>query len=152
MRRLLLFVLLAGLLLVPTASSASAATTRAEYIALVEPICKEADGDISRALRGWVTNIKKGNLPKAGRKVGRANRIFERSIDSVERILPPAEDAAVIASWLALERRDVRLGNRISSALKSRNARRAVKFLDKSFKLEKTINAVIGDYGFKECN
>jgi len=82
----------------------------------------------------------------------RAVRRFEASIEAVAQVEPPAEDAALIAQWLALERDDVAATRRIAAALRQEQLgkwRRAVK---RSRALEREIDALIGDYGFQQCS
>jgi hypothetical protein len=128
----------------------AAASTRAEYIAQVDPICAAADKDIRKALAGFSRDLKRGDLPKAGRKYARADRRFLRSLNDLAAVPPPPEDASLISAWLDLERRDAALP--IARALKRRQVRRAVKLFRVSARIERQIDALIGDYGFNRCN
>jgi predicted transcriptional regulator len=89
------------------ASPVFGATTRAQYAAQVNPICAEASADAERILRraGFKT-------PKKARKtLRRADRLSERTIDSIEAIPPPPADAATAAAWIDSLRQLNRIGD-----------------------------------------
>jgi hypothetical protein len=150
--RLLRSVLVAACLALAAPATSMGADTRAEYIAQVDPICKRADKRIfplaKQAFGAW----DRGELGKAGRGFSRVARVFGASIAKVAAVPPPVADQALIGDWLDLERRDVALTAGIGAALRQGKEGKARKLVKKSIAIEKPIDRLVGDYGFKECN
>jgi hypothetical protein len=94
-----------------TAGTASAATTRADYVAQVDPICQSAQAQEVVAAQPFVTALrreKKHRSRKTSRKADRALVLYfpqysaiERAADAQIAMVPPApDDISLIQVWL----------------------------------------------------
>jgi hypothetical protein len=107
------FVLSMGLIAV-WAAPADAASTRAEYVAQVDPLCRANLGPWQqtyaaevKGLQKWVRLTKKGTLKAWVRQTHKYARALERHAavhasltEQISAVQPPAEDAQLVADWL----------------------------------------------------
>jgi hypothetical protein len=167
MRKALIpFVLSVGLIAV-WAAPADAASTRAEYIAQVDPICQSFVGPEDVAYRAYVRDSKreahlagKGTLKawlKATRRTShsltRFTQIDASLNEQIATVPPPAADAGTIATWLNNRRQFDALAASAAVALN-----RPVPQIGKYFKRVKQANAsldaagrAIEGFGFQVC-
>ena len=133
------------------ASAAGAAPTREEYIAQVDPICKQASRDLHRILTDFQQALEKGKPKRAARFLRRAARRFDKSIDAVEAVEPPAEDVALIAQFVALLRKDAEIARKRAGALEDRRAGAYKRLTRKGFANFREIQELMEGYGFHYC-
>jgi hypothetical protein len=112
------FVLSMGLI-AASAAPADAASTRAEYIAQVDPICQSFVGLENNAYRAYRRNSKRwfhlassGTLKawlsasrRTSKTLMRLTRIDVSLNHQIAAVLPPAADAGTIGTWLNYRRR-----------------------------------------------
>lgn len=106
----------AGVLLaIALVAPAQAATTRAEYVAQVEPLCQANLGPWQetyaaevKTYKKWVRLTKNGTLKAWERQTHKHARAVERHVavhasltDQISVVSPPAQDAQLVADWLA---------------------------------------------------
>jgi hypothetical protein len=146
------------------ATTAQAETTRAAWVAQVDPICHTEHGQAKAVYRSYKNQIrpfvKRGidpeHLPKA------AVRIYVRYQDKVVRIrgsadtqistVPPASgDEGTVSQWLRL--RGVATGfiKRSTRVLSHGNSERAGKLLTKTYDREFKAEILVQDFGFNYC-
>jgi hypothetical protein len=147
-----------------TASSASAASTRAEYIAQVDPICQAAHVTNKAAARRFKKRahqlVRRGMDPdhpsSAGiravvRFYGLVLRVDRRADTEIARVTPPPGDEELITEWLQTRSRvPTRLKQfiRAFSAGKEHKARRAIS---RAFKAGFNAYNLMRGFGFRHC-
>lgn len=149
------------------APSAHAASTRAEYIALVDPICQSFVGPENDAYRAYRINAKRwdhfaasGTLKawlNATRRTSKSlTRFVQLDLSLIEQIAavpPPAADAGTVGTWLDHRRQADALAAAAAAALN-----KPVPQINKYFKRSGQANAsvdaagrAIGGFGFQVC-
>lgn len=159
-----LAVLVLLLALAVLAAPANAATTRAEYVAQVDPICQAAHVTNKAAARRFKKRahqlVRRGMDPdhpsSAGiravvRFYGLVLRVDRRANTEIARVTPPPGDEELITEWLqARSRVPTRLKQFIHafSAGKEHKARRAIS---RAFKAGFNAYNLMQDFGFRHC-
>jgi hypothetical protein len=96
------------------ATPASAASTRAEYVAQVDPICQSfvgptvsAGSAYNKDYKEWTRRLSKGTLKgwvrqtrRTARSLGRFNELHAALTEQIAAVPPPAADVAAISTWL----------------------------------------------------
>jgi hypothetical protein len=145
------FVLSVGLIAVGV-SPANAASTRAEYIAQIDPICQAFVGPENAALRSyrkadkrWFHLASSGTLKawlkqtrRVSRSLQRLNQLDITLNDQIAAVPPPAADAGTVGSWLNTRRQVNAFTASAAAALN-----RPVPAVTKYFKLVDRANAAI---------
>jgi hypothetical protein len=131
MRRAVLpFVLSMGLIAV-WAAPADAASTRAEYVAQLDPICQSFVGPNDDAFHAWVRNEKllghvarNGTLKQFGAQTKRIAGSLKRIAgiqanltNQIATVPPPTEDFATVNTWLNQRRQEEALLRSAASIL-----------------------------------
>ena len=158
-----------ALLAIPavTATPAHAASTRAEYIAQVDPICQSFVGPENVAFGAYVRNSKReGHLSGSGSLKAwlKATRRTSKSLtgyvqidlnllDQIAAVPPTAADAGTIGTWLNYRRQSDAFAAAAAAALN-----RPVPQIGKYFKRAKQANVsldgagrAIKGFGFQVC-
>jgi hypothetical protein len=145
-----------------SAATAYAASTRAEYVAQVDPICQIEQGRAKAAHRSYKNRIRpflKSHvepLPKA------AVRIYVRYEDEVVRIrrsadtqiltIPPASgDEDTVSQWLRLRGAATTFLKRSTQAVSEGNSERAGQLFTKANDREFKAEILVQDFGFNYC-
>lgn len=151
MRRALTLVVLSLGLTCLGAGAADAASTRAEYIAQVDPICQATINAQRQAAgaKGFVGPLNHGHYKAAGRSMRRVFAAFAPGVEQVAAIEPAVADAQLIGTWVQDLRAQVPLGNRVAGSLiKNRLPR---KLLGRLGKLNRSTQALVAGFGFQYC-
>src|SRR3954471_19910966 len=102
----------------------AAETTRPEYVARLEQICKPGSEATQRAVRGVRAEVRDERLRAAAPKVARARRIFAHTVGAIAKVPRPSADRETLARWFtALGRENVALG-RTAAALRAEDIAR----------------------------
>jgi hypothetical protein len=150
--RRLIAVLVALALTFPVgAASETAEPSRPEYVARLEQICKPGSEATQHAVRGFRADIRSERLRAAGTKLGKAGRIFARTVNSITGVPRPAADRATLARWFAaLGREKLHLEKTVAS-LRAENVagfqRESADFIHEGNKA----NNVVVSFGFNYC-
>jgi hypothetical protein len=149
----LIALAVAGIALAIVATSASAASTRAEYISQVDPICANELAATKRTFGGVAGDLRNGRFKQAASKFRRTTKVFRNGVDGVAAVMPPAADVAVINQWVQMLRNQIPPAKRVANLL-GHNARpgRINRALTRLFKLSDQTQALVKDYGFTSCN
>jgi hypothetical protein len=117
---------LRALLLVPVlclaagcALALAAETTRAEYVAKVEPICKANTKANERVLMGVRKEVKEGQLKPAASQFARAATALKRALGQLRAVPQPLADKARLAQWLGYVKGEVELFEATAADLKA---------------------------------
>jgi hypothetical protein len=141
----------AALLALIVAAVARADTTRPDYIAAAEPICK-ANTDANRhILRGARAKAKSGKLGAAGRQFSRAARAFSATVDQIAAIPQPSADTNVLSQWIGYLRLESSYLTRVAAALKHGQANKAQGFAVRLNRNANFANQVVTGFGFSSC-
>ncbi len=144
---------------------AHAATTRAEYIAQVDPICQSFEGPVDDAWAAFVRNRKqwahaiKYGTPKAivraakrtARSLAGFAQTLTRLFDQVAVVPPPAEDAATVSTWISHRRQANAYDMSIASALKQGKVRKAFRLSRRADAEAEASERAISGFGFQVC-
>lgn len=133
------------------ATATAAETSRSEYVARLEQICKPGSEATRSAVKGMRADVRSERLRVAAGKFARAERIFAHTVSSISTVPRPADDRATLARWFAaLGREQVYLG-RIVTALRAENVARFQRVSgDFIHEGNKANNAVVS-FGFNYC-
>jgi hypothetical protein len=126
-------------------------TTRSEYRATVEPICKqnaEANEDIFDGVR---EKVRKGKLKPAGRQFLHAARALRDTLRRLRTVPQPTEDAETLGEWLAGVEREASRLQETGKALIAGNRRRAEALVRKLTEGARETNAIVAGFGFHHC-
>jgi hypothetical protein len=146
-------------------SSAGAASTRAEYIAQVDPICQSFVAPITgafssyhKAFKALNKHAKSGSIKSFIRSIKRTARTLDAVAQlhlsltaQVSAVPPPAADVATINAWTTA------LGQEQANEVAAANALRRLKFgaffkrLDQADSAVNAATNAIAGYGFTVC-
>jgi hypothetical protein len=104
-----LAALLALVLLATAALALAAETTRAEYVAAVEPICKANTKANERILAGVQKEVREGKLKPAAARFAKAASALKRTRAELAAVPQPLADRSRLTKWLGLVNGEVGL-------------------------------------------
>jgi hypothetical protein len=156
-----------ALLAIPAvaATPAHAASTRAEYIAQVDPICQSYKGPelndakaFHRNHKLWVRAAIKGTVKEFARQTHRLaqsllawDRLHSSMTEQIAAIPPVPADAAVIDTWLNDRRQSDASADAAALALNKFQIRRFFRLTSRADKLERAGIQAINGFGFQVC-
>lgn len=144
MSRLAVVLIVAGAVLGLAGSALAAETSRDEYKAAVEPICKANKAESEKYLAGVQALVKRDKLKQAGAAFTNAAKALEKAERQLAAVPQPSGDEAKLGKWLAEVKAEVGLMRRIAAKFKagdkSKGASLAVKLQNNA---NKANNAVI---------
>ena len=96
-------------------------TTRAEYAAQVEPICKTNTQANERILKGVKTEVKQGKLKPAAKQFSKASAALKKALAQLKAVPKPAADQAKLTKWLGYVKTEAELFQSTSKKLATGN-------------------------------
>jgi hypothetical protein len=158
------FVLSVGLIAV-WAAPAEAASTRAEYIAQVDPVCQAFAPQVNDAAEAYGKNVKelgrrstKGTLKGWVRQTDRTFRSLRRLVqinagltDQIAAVPPTAEDAVTVNTWLTNRNKAERWAYSAAQALGGIKIGRYFKLIARAGRAEAAGFRAIAGFGFQVC-
>lgn len=140
-----------SLVAVSVGQAAEEISTREEYTARVEPICKRNVEANRRIFKGAKAEVRNGELKKASRHFTRAATAFRRTIGQLEQVPRPVADEAKLRNWLRLLRVESGYIARIGKALAAEKRHKAESIsLELDRNSSRANNAALG-FGFNYC-
>jgi hypothetical protein len=147
------------------ATSVSAASTRGEYIAQVDPICVTFVGPENDAAKAFIKNAKRlgrvGNsghakafvrqLRRTAGSLSRLGRVDLALNNQIAAVPPPAADAPTIGAWLDGRREADGLLESAASALGQFKPRLYLKRFKRAFAVNDAANELVSGFGFQVC-
>jgi hypothetical protein len=150
---------------------AGAAATRAEYLAQIEPVCREANEEAKRIARQTNRALKKrlrkasqqAKNGKSGKEIGDIftliiikqaapeNRLFERTTALIRSVPPAPGDEAVVTAWLAGRDTSSGLVREAIRAGKAGKPNRMFSFLDDSTVALRRGQQPVQAFGLQHC-
>jgi hypothetical protein len=130
---------------------ARADTTRADYIAAAEPICKQNTDANRHILRGAKQKAKHGHLGAAGRQFTRAARAFSTTVDQLAAIPQPPDDVPILSQWISYLQLEASYLGKVGMALKHGQGGKAEGYAVRLNRNANLANQVVTGYGFSSC-
>jgi hypothetical protein len=150
--------------LAATATTAIAASTRAEYVAQVDPVCQVEQAKEKAVIGPAMRRVRhledRGLDPeKPAKPIARTiargyDRLaaIQRDTDSTIASIPPAPgDEAVVSSWLGQRAAFTDHFQRSANAIAHQHRRRFVSLLFKAIEVAETAAESIQEFGFGSC-
>jgi hypothetical protein len=149
-RRFSVFVVL-GLLLFAAPFAFAAETTRSEYVAAVEPICKTNKHASDKYLKGVRNLVKQDKLDQASQRFSKAAAALEKARKQLALVPQPPADAAKLAKWLAGIKSEVGLMRTIAAKLKQGNKAKATSLVVRLTHDANATNNLVIVFQFNYC-
>lgn len=145
-------IAMASIVLAAGASLALAEeTTRAEYKAAAEPICKANSEANEHILKGVRTKVKAGKLGPAGRQLIRAAAALRSTLTQLKAIPRPTADESRLAEWLKRIGEEAALLKQTGKALKTGKRNRAERLQAQLYSKARLTNAIVLPFEFRYC-
>jgi hypothetical protein len=145
-------LLLASLSLAgPGTAAGGGPPSRAEYVGRVEPICKRHSDANGRILDGVRGQVRRGELPPAGRRLIGASRLFGKTVGQIEAVPRPAADGRRLRRWLGFLRTFKEDLRKAGVALKKGNKVRANHEAIRAERVGNAANNVGFVFEFRHC-
>jgi hypothetical protein len=148
--RLALSAAAAALMLLAVPAFA-AETTRDEYKAQVEPICKTNKSASKRILTGVEKLVRHNKLKPAGQRFSRAAAALQKAERQLAAVPQPPEDSARLRRWLSGIKGEVSLMRRIAAKFKHGNKSKGSSLVVKLKNNAKKTNNLVIVYQFRYC-
>jgi hypothetical protein len=143
---------IAALAVMTTASLALAAeTTRTEYVATVEPICKTNTKVNERILGGVRAEVRKGKLKPAARQFAKAASALKGTLAELKAVPRPAADQAKLAKWLKYVGAEASLFEATSKKLKAGDKTGAQAMVIRLTHNANLANDTVASFEFEYC-
>jgi hypothetical protein len=139
------------LVAVPVAAALEGEPTREEYVATVEPICKQNTETNSRILRGVEGQVKRGDLVPAGKRFLRAGAALGSSVRQIAAVPRPGADAVKLEKWIGYLKQEKVYLQKIGQALKAENKFKAQQYAVKLNQNNNRANNTVISFGFDHC-
>ena len=159
------FVLSMGLI-ATSAASADAASTRAEYIAQVDPICQSFVAPNDQAFHAWVKNEKllghvarNGTLKQFGAQTKRVARSLKQIAgieanltNQIAAVPAPIEDFGTVGTWLNYRRQEeATLRSAASVLVQFKPYKQYFRKLDVADAADEAATRTVSGLGFQVC-
>jgi hypothetical protein len=153
-RRRLLATVVAGLgaaALCGGVAAAEEGTSRAEYVAQLEAICKPGALATEKAVKGVKGDIEAERLAVAAAKFSAAARIFDHTVARIAPVPRPPADQPVLAKWFVdLEREEAYL-KKIAAALHAGETILSQRYVARFIREGNRANNAVLPFGFNYC-
>jgi hypothetical protein len=143
------------------ATSAHGASTRAEYVAQVDPLCQSSPVQVRQALRRhhlptvlFLEDLRSGNR-KAQLRIAKAFQVTIKLdrlvVEQIAGIASPPGDEATIAKWVADLRLYVANEGKAVRAIRANKSGRAYKLIVRALPPLIEDNGALKPFGFQHC-
>jgi len=147
----MLFGLIALVCLSAASLALAAETTRAEYVAAVEPICKQNTKANERILKGVRAKVRKGRLKQAAGQLARASSALKKTLAELQAIPRPPGEAATLTKWLGYVETEARLFSSTAKKLRDGERAGAEKVAIRLTRNANLANDTVLDFEFHYC-
>jgi hypothetical protein len=165
----LIALVIASIALAIMATSASAATTRADYVAQVDQVCTGFAPQFGKLSRPVIKKVlpaldfvgtesdaqETRRLNRAfralGRYIGRSARVFAAEAEQLALVTPAPGDEAAVASWIDGLRQYASLQAQSTPAWKHRRLGRVATLSEKSVEALNNGGAGVTSFGISTC-
>ena len=125
--------------------------TRPEYVAEVEPICKQNTDANKPILKAARQKVNAKNLKGAGADFFKVSANFGRALKLIEAVPRPAEDSARLEKWFGFLKIVQTNLRKVGKALKEENKVRASHEKIRAERSSNAANNVSFVFGFQSC-
>jgi uncharacterized membrane protein YccC len=133
------------------APAAPAVLTRSDYVAQVDPICREGIDANRGLLRGVEEMIVKGKLKRASHRFSRAAAALRQAREQISVVPRPPADVPRLTKWLELVKEQETLLRQMASALKQHQRPLVQKLAQRLLRGAKQANRLVADFDFEYC-
>ena len=147
------------------ATPASAASTRAEYVAQVDPMCQAAlpqlastQGAFVRKLKAIDNRLKKHRfkgilklISSAARSLSSYTTVHGNLTTQISGVPPAPPDTSAVNGWIQDRRNAESFGNSAASSLKHAKFRQFSRQLNQAAAADQAGIALISGFGFQYC-
>jgi hypothetical protein len=134
---------------VPLATAAE--LTRDEYVARVEPICKNNTEANSRIFKGVKDEVKADELQKAAQRFKRATSAFDKTIKQIKAVPQPTTDEARLTKWIGYLETESSFLQKIGKALEAGDKFKAQAYSVKLNRNSTLANDTVFSFRFHYC-
>jgi hypothetical protein len=138
-------------LLVTAGAAFAEELTREEYVARVEPICKQSSDRNSRILKGVKAQVKRGALAPAGRRFVRAASVIGQTARRIAEVPKPLADEAKLTTWIGYLKLEGTYLRKIGKALGAKNKFKAQRYAVRLNQDNNRANNTVLGFGFDHC-
>lgn len=124
---------------------------RTEYMAAVEPICKENATANEKILAGARTRVREGKLKVAASQFANAAAALMKTYAELNAVQKPAPDAPRLTKWLLYVKAEAKMFRSASKALKAGQTHKVEAFVAKLTHNANLANSQIVIFGFRYC-
>jgi hypothetical protein len=150
-RSLMLVDLIALAFLTAASLALAAETSRAEYVAAVEPICEMNTKANERILKGVRAEVREGKLKQAVGRLARASSALKKTLTELQAIPRPPGEAATLNKWLGYVKTEVRLFSATAKKLNEGEKAGAEKLAILLTRNANLANDTVLDFEFHYC-
>jgi hypothetical protein len=147
----LILSLVAILALLGAVPSLAAETTREEYKAAVEPICKANTEANEKILKGVRAKVNAGKLDAAAKQVRAAARALKRARAQLLQVPKPPADTARLTKWLGYVKTEIQLFEGLASKLAADQEGPASRMVVRLQSTARQANNQVIEFGFRYC-
>lgn len=133
------------------AGAGAVETTREEYVARVEPVCKTNTEANARIFKGAKEEVKAGELKRASARFTRATAAFEKTIKQLRAVPQPAADATKLGKWIGFLEAESSFLGKIGVALAAGQKSQAQVYLVRLTRNANLANNAVLGFGFVYC-
>ena len=149
--RHLAHALLASVVALFAFAAVAVAIERPEYVAQVEPICKENKQASDRLLKGVKGLVRRDKLKAAGARFAKAALALQRTQRQLAAVEKPAADSAKLTRWLSEIKAEAALMKTISRKFNKGNKSKATSLAVKLQNNANRANTLVIAFGFNYC-
>jgi hypothetical protein len=143
--------LISAVVLLAWVSLAAAETSRTEYVATVEPICKANTEANERILKPVKAQVKAGKLSQAAQRFSKAAAALKTTHAQLAAVPQPAADAAKLGTWLGYVKTEGDLFAAVAAKLKAGQKGAAQAKVNKLSSNANQANATVLSFNFRYC-
>lgn len=147
----LILSLVAVVALLAAVPSQAAETTREEYKAAVEPICKTNTEANEKILKGVRQKVETGKLDAAAKQVRAAARALKRARAQLLQVPKPSADAARLTKWLGYVKTEVELFEALARKLAADQRGPASRMVVRLESTARQANNQVLEFEFRYC-
>jgi hypothetical protein len=137
------------------ATTAYATSSRADYVAQADPICKNGDDQIAKRIPGLIKRIGRQSriTPTIAFAygLGLGGKIFARETGQIAVIAPPPGDEAAVSGWVAGRRTYKRMLDRAVAAGKHNKKKQMLRRFKQAVSAVGQANQLVAAFGFQYC-
>lgn len=133
------------------APASAAVSTRSEYVAQVEPICKKGTEANRGLLQGVEKMVAKGELRRASPRFSRAAAALGKARKQIALVPRPPADTPRLTRWLRLLKTQELLLRKMASALQQSRRSLVQNLAHRLLQGARRANNIVVGFDFKYC-